>query len=87
VQIDCWVTPNSSGVSSNGDGVRIAADIGTSTQTLSLSDLLTTTAPTDQLDLVCSLSQQGNPGGQAKVTHASIIATGITNATTAITHG
>jgi hypothetical protein len=52
-----------------------------------LSDLLTITAPTDQLDLVCSLSQEGNPGGQAKVTHASIIATGITNATTAITHG
>jgi hypothetical protein len=39
------------------------------------------------MDLVCSVSQQGNPGVQLKVSNASIIATGITNATTATTHG
>jgi hypothetical protein len=87
-EIDCWVTPDSAGISNNSDGVRIAADIGRATQTLSVNDLLTTTTSPDQVDLVCSvlptIAMEAQP---ANVTHASILATGIAIASTTTTQG
>jgi hypothetical protein len=82
-ELDCWVTPNRAGASSNRDGVRIVADIGTATQTLSFFDVLTTATP-DQIDLACSVSPVGPPDMQVgTITHAVIIATEVTHAATA----
>jgi hypothetical protein len=81
VQVDCWVTPNRAGISSNADGVRVSTDVTTNAQSLNLSDLITTAAP-DQIDLVCRASPvAGAPNGTASVTNASIIATQISNVT------
>jgi hypothetical protein len=85
LQLDCWISPDSDFVD-NSDRVRIVADIGTATQTLSLSDLVTTTARSDRIDLVCNVPPAESSEGQvAAVTHASIIATQITRATTSTT--
>jgi hypothetical protein len=82
-EIDCWITPNSAGLSSNRDGVRVAATIGTGTQTLSLNDVVTTTLPSDQIDLACELSSgEGRNNPMAVVTHASILATQVAGVTT-----
>jgi hypothetical protein len=83
-EIVCWVTPNSAGISSNRDGVRVIANIGPNTQTLSMNDLVTTTRPVDQIDLVCDL--KGASGSKdvqrGQVTQASIIALELANAAT-----
>jgi hypothetical protein len=82
LQINCWAAPNSAGNGSNRDGVRVAAGIGPSAQTLSLSDLLTTTGSGAEIDLVCSMTPTSSPSSDlASVTGASIIAAQITNAT------
>jgi hypothetical protein len=81
-EIACWVTPNSAGISSNRDGVLIQADIGSDTQSLTLTDLVTTARPGDQIDLVCSLSPDSAPRSEAAtVIHASLIAMKVTSAT------
>jgi hypothetical protein len=81
VEVDCWVTPNSAGISSNADGVRVATDITAPTQSLDVNDLITTTNTSDQIDLVCSASTVGGPQQQVSATHASIIVSQITHAT------
>jgi hypothetical protein len=64
--------------------VKVAATIGTNTQTLSVNDLVTTTRPSDQIDLVCAVtSGDGGDGGQqGRVTQASMIALQVAQATT-----
>jgi hypothetical protein len=81
-QIRCWITPDSAGKSNNSDGVRVAATISDATQTLSVNDLVSTTASRDQIDLVCSTTPSGSPETpRATVTQASIIAIQVTDAT------
>ena len=65
----------------NRDGVRDAAGIGPATQVLSVNDLLTVTASSDQIVLVCTLSGAGRPQADVavEVTHASIIALQVTS--------
>jgi hypothetical protein len=83
IEIKCWATPNSAPKSNSPpDGVETVAEIGPVSQSLYLNDLLTTTAPSDQIDLVCVVSSRGSTDNPtAQVTNASIIAVGITNAT------
>src|SRR5262249_13409532 len=72
VELDCWVEPHSDFVRhvQNPDRVEIVADVGTATQTLSFSDLVTTTARSDQIDLVCSVSPAHSTDDEgASVTH------------------
>jgi hypothetical protein len=81
-EIKCWVSPNTH--FRENDGVSISAEIGQATQTLTLSDLVSTTVPSDQIDLVCSGSFSGNSQGQFfQVTHASLIAIPVGKAFTA----
>jgi hypothetical protein len=84
-QIACWITPNSAAQLNNRDGVKVAADIGTNTQTLSVNDVVTTTAPSDQIDLACDISTDRGHAPQVKVTQASILALDVTSANTATT--
>jgi hypothetical protein len=78
LEIDCWVTPGSAGVASNRDHVRISTYIAADIDALNVSDLLTTTAPGDRIDLACSTSNiNANSGAVGDVWHASIIATPI----------
>jgi hypothetical protein len=63
--------------------VRIAADIGPETQTLSVNDLVTTTRPGDRIDLLCSVSPAtGVKRSPGQITHASIVAIQVTGAST-----
>jgi hypothetical protein len=79
-QIVCWITPNSAGKGSNRDGVKVATSVGSSTQTLSVNDVVTTTAPSDQIDLSCMLSSAGGRDTpQVVVTQASILALDVTH--------
>jgi hypothetical protein len=77
LQLDCWVTPNSV-FASNSDRVRSATYIGQDLESLSVSDLVTTSRSGDELDLVCTVSPvNGPPSLHGDVTHASIIALAI----------
>jgi hypothetical protein len=82
-EVVCWTTPSSAGVGNNRDGVNVAASLGAGAQTLSLYDLLTTTLPTDQIDLACRVTggSGDNAGQQADVTAASIIALQVADTT------
>jgi acetaldehyde dehydrogenase (acetylating) len=82
--ITCWITPNSAGLASNRDGVKVAATLGTNTQTLSVNDLVTTSRPSDQIDLVCTVTsgEGADSGQQGRVTQASMIALDVAQATT-----
>jgi hypothetical protein len=64
--------------------VKVAATLGTITQTLSVNDLVTTTRSSDQIELVCAVtSGEGGEGGQqGRVTQASMIALDVAQATT-----
>jgi hypothetical protein len=80
-EVSCWVTADSAATSSNHDGVTVAADIGSSTQTLTVSDLVSPSASPDRIDLVCRVlpsSSEGVP--TAQVTTASITALQLRNA-------
>jgi hypothetical protein len=79
LQINCWATPNSAGIATNRDGVKVTAGIEAGAQTLSLADLLTTTASGDEIDLVCSMTPTDSPGSDlGGVTGASLIAVQVT---------
>jgi hypothetical protein len=80
-EIECFVAPNRTGLPVNRDHVRIVADVGTGTQTLSLNDLLTTTASADEIALACKVSTSGDAQVQdVQVTQASILAIQVTSA-------
>jgi Collagen triple helix repeat (20 copies) len=87
-ELECWLTPNRAGKASNRDRVRVTADLGPDQQSFSVTDLLTTTTPADEIDLVCQVSSS-NPGSNAQtatITHASVTALTITHiATTTVT--
>jgi hypothetical protein len=75
-EIDCWVTPDSQRGSRNPDGVQVAAEVGAGTQTISLNDIVSTTASGDKIDLICNVP---SGDGTATVTDASLIAWQVTN--------
>jgi hypothetical protein len=84
--IECWVAANSN--RTNQDGVQVAASISPYTQTLSVADIVTTTEPGDQIDLLCDVVPTGPEGARnATVTHASVIATQVTSTTRATAIG
>jgi hypothetical protein len=85
LEIDCWVTPASAHLS-NRDRVRSATYIGGDLESLSVVDLVTTTAPGDRIDLVCSTTPIApNSAGSGIVSHATIITTAINKIDTTTT--
>jgi hypothetical protein len=82
VEIACWATPNSAGIANNRDGVRVVVELASASQSLNLTDLVTTSVSGDEIDLVCSLSAGDDSSRDvATVAHASIIALQITSIT------
>jgi hypothetical protein len=85
LEIDCWVTTSSADILANPDGVTSAADVSPYTQSMSVVDLVTSNATFNQIDLVCSATPIGTPDiHTGEVTHASVVATQVADATATV---